>query len=50
VLPFLICGVIMARKRTELEQERMTDANIERVISLLEPKEQGVKPITKKDA
>jgi len=50
VLPFLICGVIMARKRTELEQERMTDANIERVIDLLEPKEQGVKPITKKDA
>jgi len=50
VLPFLICGVIMARKRTELEQERMTDANIERVIDLIEPKEQGVKPITKKDA
>lgn len=40
----------MARKRSELEQDRMTDANIERVISLLEPKEQGVKPITKKDA
>jgi hypothetical protein len=40
----------MARKRSELEQERMTDANIERVIELLEPKEQGVKPITKKDA
>lgn len=40
----------MARKRSDLEQERMTDANIERVIELLEPKEQGVKPITKKDA
>lgn len=40
----------MARKRSELEQERMTDSNLDRVISLLEPKEQGVKPITKKDA
>lgn len=28
----------------------MTDANIERVIKLLEPKEEGVKPITKKEA
>lgn len=41
----------MSRKRkTELEQERMTDANLRRVISLLEPTEEGVKPITKKDA
>jgi len=40
----------MARKRTELEEELMTDSNIERVIKLLEPKEEGVKPITKKEA
>jgi hypothetical protein len=40
----------MAKKRSELEQELMTDANILRVISLLEPKEEGAKPITKKDA
>jgi hypothetical protein len=38
------------RKKTALETERMTDANIERVIKLLEPKEEGGKPITKKDA
>lgn len=37
------------RKKSALEEERMTDANIERVISLLEPKD-GTKPITKKDA
>jgi hypothetical protein len=38
------------RKRSELEEELMTDANIARVIKLLEPAEEGVKPITKKDA
>lgn len=38
------------RKRSELEEELMTDANIARVIRLLEPSEEGVKPITKKDA
>lgn len=38
------------KKRSELEQELMTDANIIRVIGLLEPKEEGAKPITKKDA
>jgi len=40
----------MARKRSELEQELMTDGNIAKVIRLLEPSEEGVKPITKKDA
>ena len=41
----------MARKRkTELEEERMTDSNLSRVIRLLEPTEEGKKPITKKDA
>jgi len=40
----------VARKRkTELEEERMTDSNLSRVIRLLEP-EEGKKPITKKDA
>ena len=38
------------RKRSELEEELMTDANIARVIRLLEPTEEGAKPITKKDA
>lgn len=38
------------RKKTALETERMTDTNIERVIKLLEPKEENSKPITKKDA
>ena len=38
----------MARKRSELEEELMTEANIIRVIKLLEP-EEG-KAITKKDA
>ena len=38
------------RKRSELEEELMTSANIARVIRLLEPTEDGVKPITKKDA
>lgn len=37
------------KKRSELEEELMTDANIARVIRLLEP-EEGTKPITKKDA
>lgn len=39
----------MARKRSASEEELMTDANISKVIRLLEP-EEGVKPITKKDA
>ena len=38
------------KKRSELEQELMTEANILRVISLLEPKDTVTKPITKKDA
>jgi len=38
------------KKRSELETELMTDANILRVIRLLEPLEEGSKPITKKDA
>lgn len=38
------------KKKSELEQELMTPANIARVIKLLEPTEEGVKPITKKDA
>jgi hypothetical protein len=38
------------KKRSELEQELMTEANILRVISLLEPKDTTTKPITKKDA
>lgn len=38
------------KKRSELETELMTPANISRVIRLLEPTEEGVKPITKKDA
>jgi hypothetical protein len=38
----------MARKRSELEEELMTEANIIRVIKLLEPTEG--KAITKKDA
>lgn len=40
----------MAKKRSELEEELMTPANIAKVIRLLEPSEEGVKPITKKDA
>lgn len=39
----------MARRRSEIEQERMTDVNLLRVINMLEPKE-GTTPITKKDA
>jgi hypothetical protein len=38
------------RKRPVLETELMTDANIAKVIRLLEPQEEGKKPITKKDA
>lgn len=38
------------KKRSELETELMTPANINRVIRLLEPVEGGQKPITKKDA
>ena len=38
------------KKRSELEEELMTDANIARVIKLLEPTEPDAKPITKKDA
>jgi hypothetical protein len=37
------------RKRSASEEELMTDANISKVIRLLEP-EEGVKAITKKDA
>lgn len=38
------------KRRTELEEELMTDTNISRVIGLLNPKEEGVKAITKKEA
>jgi hypothetical protein len=38
------------RKRSVSEEELMTDANISKVIRLLEPTEEGKKPITKKDA
>jgi hypothetical protein len=38
------------RKRPTLETELMTDVNIAKVIRLLEPTEEGKKPITKKDA
>jgi hypothetical protein len=38
------------KRRTELEEEKMTEANIARVIGLLFPTEEGAKPITKKDA
>ncbi len=36
------------RKVNALEEEKMTDTNIERVIELLEPTEEGKQPITKK--
>ena len=36
------------KKQNGLEEEKMTDSNIARVISLLEPTEEGTKPITKK--
>lgn len=38
------------RKKSASEEEFMTDANISRVIRLLEPSEEGKKPITKKEA
>jgi hypothetical protein len=38
------------RKRPQLEEELMTGTNIAKVIKLLEPVEEGKKPITKKDA
>jgi hypothetical protein len=38
------------RKKSATEDELMTAANISKVIRLLEPNEEGVKPITKKDA
>jgi hypothetical protein len=38
------------RKRSVSEEELMTDTNISKVIRLLEPTEEGKKPITKKDA
>lgn len=38
------------RKRSELETERMTDANIAKAIKMLEDPEEGTKPWTKKDA
>ena len=38
------------RKRPALEEELMTGTNIAKVIRLLEPVEEGKKPITKKDA
>jgi len=40
----------MAKKRSALEQERMTDTNLQKVIGLLEPKDANTKPITKKEA
>lgn len=41
----------MARiRKTSVEQDKMTDQNIRRVIDLLEPKNTDTKPITKKDA
>lgn len=36
--------------RKPKDDELLDDAHLERVISLLEPKEEGVKPISKKDA
>ena len=38
------------RKRSEIEQELMTDTNLSKVIRLLEPQDEATKPITKKDA
>jgi hypothetical protein len=38
------------RKRSEIEQELMTDANLSKVIRLLEPQDEATKRITKKDA
>jgi hypothetical protein len=40
----------MARiRKTQLEQDKMTDQNIQRVIDLLEPKDSSTKPASKKD-
>jgi hypothetical protein len=41
---------VATRKRTASEEELMTDANIAKVIKLLEPTDPGIKAITKKDA
>mgnify|MGYP000264640388 CR=1 FL=1 len=38
------------RRKSASEEELMTEANISKVIRLLEPQEEGAKPITKKDA
>jgi hypothetical protein len=38
------------RRKSASEEELMTAANISKVIRFLEPTEEGVKPITKKDA
>lgn len=46
--PFTSGDNVAKRRKTDLELEKMTDANIAKVIRLLEP-EDG-KPITKKDA
>jgi hypothetical protein len=40
----------MATRKSASENDLMTEANISKVIRLLEPAEEGVKPITKKDA
>lgn len=37
-------------RKTQAEQERMTDTNLQKVIGLLDPKVPGTKPITKKEA
>lgn len=46
--PLFLEKSVAKRRKTELELEKMTDANIAKVIRLLEP--QDGKPITKKDA
>jgi hypothetical protein len=48
VPPFTSGDNVAKRRKTDLELEKMTDANIAKVIRLLEP--QDGKPITKKDA
>ncbi len=42
--------VAVRRRKSVSEEERMTDHNLQRVIDLLEPSEEGKKPITKKEA
>lgn len=42
--------IMAKRRKTELEQERMTDANLVKVIKLLEPSDKAQKPISKKEA